>query len=106
MKVRRYAAYLINLNDYLDDLKVSKASDKIGETELNEILLKMMQSVWIKQEYMQSFYCENITKNMLIGLNACKLRTKLFYEGVVEPDYKKTTIANENRGGHSRQMRG
>ena len=55
---------------------------------------------------MQSFYCENITKNKLIGLNACKLRTKLFYEGVVEPDYKKTTIANENRGGHSRQMRG
>ena len=68
--------------------------------------MKIIQSVWIKQAYMQGFYCEHIRKYMLIGLNACKLRTKLFYEGVVEPDYKKTTIANENRGGNSRKMRG
>ena len=96
---------MIDLNDYLDDLKVSKASDNIGETQLDEILLKIIQSVWIKQAYMQGFYCENIRKYMLIGLNACKLRTNYFMK-VLQNLITRTTIADENRFGHSRQMRG
>ena len=34
-KVRHYAARPIDLSDYLDGFSGSKASDKIGETELN-----------------------------------------------------------------------
>ena len=38
LKVRCYTAIIIDLNNYLDVLPGAKASDKIGETEINEIL--------------------------------------------------------------------
>ena len=35
LKVRCYTAHLIDLNEYLAEFPGAKASDKIGETELN-----------------------------------------------------------------------
>ena len=50
----------------------AKASDKICETELNEMLLNSMPNSWIRQAYVQGFNCKNITKNMQTYLNAWK----------------------------------
>ena len=41
------------MSDFNEVLAVSpraKASDKIGETELNKIILNSMPNVWIKQD--------------------------------------------------------
>ena len=51
LKVRRYALYLIDLNDYLDSFPGAKFSDKIGVTELNKILVNIMPNIWSKQAY-------------------------------------------------------
>ena len=71
LKMRRYAACLIDIYDYLADLPGAKAIDKNGGTGINEILLNSMPNVWIKQAYVQGFDCETITKKkLLIYLNA------------------------------------
>ena len=53
LKVRRYAACLIDLNEYLDVLHGAKISNCFGVTELNEILLNSMTNRWTNQEYFQ-----------------------------------------------------
>ena len=55
LKVRRYDARLIGLNECLADLHGAKVSEKNGETELNGILLNMMPTIWIRQAYVQGF---------------------------------------------------
>ena len=42
LKVRRYAARLIDLNEYLDSFLGETLSDKIDATELNDIPLNIM----------------------------------------------------------------
>ena len=49
LKVRHYAARLIDLNEYLDSFPGAAMNNKIGFTELNEILLNSMPSIWSKQ---------------------------------------------------------
>ena len=61
LKVRCYAAHLIDLNYYFDSFPGSKSSDKIGETELHEILSKNIPNGLSKKEYVQGFDCEPIT---------------------------------------------
>ena len=61
LKLRRYAAHLIGTNDYLDAFPGAKGSIKIGGTEIDEILLKIMTNVCSKQLYLQGFYCETIS---------------------------------------------
>ena len=39
LKVRRYAARMIDINEYLATFPGAKAGDNFFETELNEILL-------------------------------------------------------------------
>ena len=52
--------------------------DKIGVTELNEILLNSMPNSWYKQAYVQVFYCESIySKNPYTCLSLWK-SSKLF----------------------------
>ena len=52
-----------------------KESDKIGETELNEIILNSIPNGWSKKVYGQGFDSETIAKKkLLIGLNTWKLR--------------------------------
>ena len=87
LKAISYAVYLIDLNDYLDNIQGEKASDKIGDTEINKIILNILQSVWSKQEYMQGFYCETITKKYVNRFERMEFADKCF-EGVVEHGYK------------------
>ena len=61
LKVRRYTACLIDLNDYLDSFPEATLSDKIGVTELNGILLNIMPNSWCKQADVQGFECESIS---------------------------------------------
>ena len=49
LKVRRYAAHLIDLNKYLALLPGPTLFEKIGVTELNGILLNIMPNSWSKQ---------------------------------------------------------
>ena len=58
--VRSYAARLIDLIEYLASFTGAALTDKIGVTELNEILLNSMPTSWSKQTYVQGFCCESI----------------------------------------------
>ena len=49
------------MNEYLDSLLVATLSDKIGVTELNEILFNIMPDIWYKRAYVQGFDCESIS---------------------------------------------
>ena len=62
LKVIRYAARLIGINEYLDFFPVATTSEKIGVSELNEIFLNRIPNSRSKQSYVQGFYCEYITK--------------------------------------------
>ena len=46
---------MTNLNEYLDTFPGAKASDNIGEKNINEILLNSMSNGWSKQAYVQGF---------------------------------------------------
>ena len=61
VKVRCSAARLIYLNEYLASFTGVTISDKIGVTELNEIILNSMSNSWSKQAYFQGFDCESIS---------------------------------------------
>ena len=51
LKVRRYSACMIDHNGYLDTFPGAKASDKICEMELNEILLNIIPNSCSSQAY-------------------------------------------------------
>ena len=58
LKVRCYAAHLIDLNKYLGLFPGAILSDKIGKTKLNKLLLNSMPNRWYKKAYVQGFDCE------------------------------------------------
>ena len=60
LKLGCYSDCLIDINGYLDALPGAKASDKIFETELNEILFNGMSNIWSRQVYVRGFNCESI----------------------------------------------
>ena len=60
IKVRRYINRFIDLNEYLASFSGAKFSHKIGLTELNEILLKIMPNICSKKAYVQGFDCKSI----------------------------------------------
>ena len=66
LKVRRYAARLIYINDYLAAFPGAKESEKIGETDLNEILLNSMPNTLSRKSYVHDFDCESFTFNFLV----------------------------------------
>ena len=73
LKLRRYVVLIININEYLDVLPGAKASDKICEMEVNEVLFNSMVNFWISQACVQGFDCEYIGfKKRLRCLNAWK----------------------------------
>ena len=65
LKIRHYAARMIDLNEYLAAFPGAKASDFCCVTELDEILLKSMSTIWIKQVYVQRFDCGSIDLKQL-----------------------------------------
>ena len=60
LKLRRYAARLIDLNEYLEYFPGSTMADKIDITKLNENLSNSMHNRLSKQAYVQGFYGEFI----------------------------------------------
>ena len=60
LTVRCYALHLIELNEYLASFPEATFPDKIGVTELNEIILNSTPNSWSKQAYVQGFDCESI----------------------------------------------
>ena len=61
LKVRRYTERLIDLDEYLAFFPGAIMTDKIGVTELNEILLNSMPNIWYNQAYVQGFDYEYIS---------------------------------------------
>ena len=64
-------------------------ADKMGITELNEILLNSMPNRWSKQAYVQGFDCETISFKKAVNMFERMEIAKGIYEGVVTPSYKK-----------------
>ena len=61
LKVRQYAAHLIDLTDFLDQFPGATLSQKIGVTKMNYIFLNSVLTSWINKAYVQGFDCEYIT---------------------------------------------
>ena len=82
LTARRYAAYLIDLKEYLASFPGETFTDKIGVTKLNEILPNNFPNSWSKQAYVQGFDCESINlKSILICFSVWKslsLFTKVY----------------------------
>ena len=55
------AYFLVELNKYLDVFPGENISDKIHVVELNLKNLNIVPNSWIKQAYVEVFYCESIT---------------------------------------------
>ena len=68
LKVRCYAAHLIDLNEYLALFPGVNLTDKIGMTDLNGVLLNIMPNSWIKQSCVQKFYYKSITFKRAINM--------------------------------------
>ena len=60
LTVRRYAAHLIDINDYLASFLGNTLNAKIGITELKQILLNSVPNRWSKHAYVQVFDCGSI----------------------------------------------
>ena len=60
LNVRRYAARLIHLNEYLASFLGATLTDKIIVNELNEIRLYSMPNRWYNQACVQGFGCDSI----------------------------------------------
>ena len=103
LRVRGYAARLIDLNEYLDFLPGDTLSDKIGVTKLNENLLNIIPNRCYEQAYVQGFDCGYISfKKDVIMLDRMEI-AEYIYKSVVEPYYKKPTREDINRAGRSRK---
>ena len=65
LKVRRYAAHMIELIVYLDAFPGAKESDKVGKTELNEIILNGMPNGLRSKSFIQGFLILNLLQKNL-----------------------------------------
>ena len=106
IKVRLYAVRLIDLNAYLDSFQGEILYDKFYLTELNDIILNIMSNIWYKQAYVQGFDYESILFKKDVNMFERMEVVESIYEGVVEPSYKKPTLVDANRFGHSSYIRG
>ena len=85
--IRRYAARLIDLNEYLASFTVATMDDKIGVTKLNEILLNIMPKSCSKKSYVQVFYCEILSFKKSLNMFDHMEISDSIYENVVTPSY-------------------
>ena len=77
-------------------------ADKIGLTELNEIILNSMPQSWTKKFYVQGFDCKYILFKKADNM----FESTEITEGVVEPSYKKSTWVDANCAGRIGNKRG
>ena len=90
---------------FLDSLHGATLSDKIGVTELNNILLNNIPNSWSNKAYVQGFDFESILyKKYVIMFEQMEISESI-YKGVVDTSYKKPTQSDANCAGHSSQMR-
>ena len=82
LTVRRCAAHLIDIYEYLASFPGATLTDKIGVTELNEILLKSMTNSWSVQVYVQGFDFCSITFKKAVNMFECMEIAEYIYEGV------------------------
>ena len=68
LKVRCYAARLIDLNEHLASFSGYTLSDKFDVTELNDIIVNSMTNIWSKQAYVQAFDCESISLKKAVNM--------------------------------------
>ena len=61
--------------------------EKMGITELNEILLNSIPNRQSKQVYVQGFNCEPISFKKAVNMFERMEITEIIYEGVVTPSY-------------------
>ena len=71
LKVIRYAALLIDWNEYLASFLGATMADKMVITELNKFLLNSMPDRSSKQVYVQGFDCENIYFKRSVKMSEC-----------------------------------
>ena len=83
LTVRRYAACLIDLNEYLAYFLGETLTDNISVAELNEILLDSMPTIWSKQSYVQGFDCELKTFKKAVNMFEGMEIAESIYEGIV-----------------------
>ena len=91
LKVKCYAARLIDLNEHLYYFTGATMADRIGVTELNEIVLNSKPNSWSKQAYFQGFYCKSISFKNVINMFERMEIDESIYENAVKPYYKKIT---------------
>ena len=89
LKLGCYEARLINLIGYLASFPGNTMDDKIGVTELNEIVLKSMPNSWPKTVYVQGFNCKSILLKKDVHMFENMEIAESIYESVVTPSYKK-----------------
>ena len=65
-----------------------------------------MPNSWSKQAYVQGFYFKYILFKKAVNMFERMEIAESIYKGVVEHFYKKSTWADANRNGNSRNMRG
>ena len=87
LRVRRCVARLVDLNEYFASFPRANLADKIGVTELNEIILNSMPNIWSKQSYFQGFDCESIWFKKAVNMLECMEIAESIYKCVVEPSY-------------------
>ena len=62
-------------------------ADKMGVTELNEILLNSMQNSWYKQAHLQGFDYDTISFKQSVNMFELMEISENTYKGVVTPSY-------------------
>ena len=88
LKVMRYAARLIDLNEYSDSFPQATIADKIGVTELNEIIWNSMPNSWSKQAYVQGFGCKFISFKKYFNMFEHMEIAEYICKGVLKPSRK------------------
>ena len=87
LKVRRYAARLIDLNEYLAYFSGATLSYEVDVTELNVILLNSMPNSWSKQDYVHGFDYESILFKKVVNKFERMEITESIYKNLVESSY-------------------
>ena len=59
---------MIDINEYFSSFPLENASEIIGDIELNKILLNRIPNGWIKQAYVQGFYCGPIALKTFVNI--------------------------------------
>ena len=97
LKVRRYAARFIDLHEYLASFPGSTTSDRMGVTELNDILLNIISNICSNFFYVQGFDYDFFSFQRAVNMFERMEIAESIYECVVTPSYKKTTRVEANR---------